>query len=86
MLAPEPQLSACIRVLYLATIEARAIGWHKGDHDKLAALMDAVHNIPLLMEEWENCDESLLLRTLRAYDKKWGGSLRDEYERVIVGR
>lgn len=86
MLAPEPQLSACLRVLYLATIEARVIGWHKGDYDKLAALMDAVHNIPLLMKEWERCDESLLLAMLKDYDETWGGALRDEYERVIVGR
>lgn len=77
--APEPYLSACLRVLYSATIEARALAWDGLDASltstevqRLAALMDAVHNLPLLITRWETCDEALLRRMLADYDAKWG--------------
>jgi hypothetical protein len=36
--------------------------------DELAELMDAVHNIPHLIGDWERCDESLLRGMLQDYD------------------
>jgi hypothetical protein len=34
----------------------------------------------------ETCDEGLLVGMLDDYDKKWGTSLRAEYDRVAHGR
>jgi hypothetical protein len=77
-LAPEPYLSACLEVLKHATIHARLIayGGHSGglaaeNSDCLADLMDAVHNLPDLLQHWEKCDERLLRSFLRAFDEKW---------------
>ena len=78
-LAPEPYLSACLRALYVATLEARLIGYgghERGlsaeDSDRLADLADAVHNLPDLVRRWEDVDEPLLRGMLGEYDKKWG--------------
>ena len=78
-LAPEPYLSACLRVLYVATLEARLIGYgghERGlspdDSDRLADLADAVHNLPDLVRRWEEVDERILRGMLEDYDKKWG--------------
>ena len=54
--------------------------------DQLAALMDAVHNIPYLVLDWERCNESLLVGMLRDYDERWGGGLLHSYEQVISER
>ena len=78
MLAPEPYLAACLEVLHRASIHARLIGW-SGENDGLTAdrsaeiadLMDAVHNIPHLLQHWEGCDESLLRSFLKTFDTKW---------------
>lgn len=49
-LAPNPQIAACLEVLYRATLTARALGWkgqetglEAADCDRLAMLMNAVH-------------------------------------------
>lgn len=92
--APEPYLSACLRVLYSATVEARALAWdglqtppNEQEVQRLAQLMDAVHNIPLLITRWEDCDQSLLRGMLSAYDAKWGSVSRTRllvvYQAVI---
>ena len=81
MLAPEPYLSACLEVVYRAALNARVIGW-SGEKDglnaqqsaQLADLMDAIHNIPHLLQRWEQCDESLLRSFLETFDTKWKGS------------
>src|SRR5438132_8351175 len=78
-MAPEPYLSACLRVLYVATLEARMIGYggHEhglsaGDSERLADLADAVHELPNLIRRWEEVDEPLLRGMLADYDRKWG--------------
>jgi hypothetical protein len=95
MLAPEPYLSACLEVLYRATLNARVIGW-SGEKDGLSAeqssqiadLMDAVHNIPHLLQRWEHCDEGLLRSFLETFDTKWksanAGLLLVVYEEALA--
>jgi hypothetical protein len=39
---------------------------------QIADLMDAVHNIPEMIQYWERCDVDLLRRTLQHYDNRWG--------------
>ena len=67
-IAPEPFLSAYLAVLRDATIYAR--NWAVGDisPEKLGDLMDAVHNIPELLNRWEECDEPSLRSALESYD------------------
>ncbi|NUP09150.1 MAG: hypothetical protein HOW73_24125 [Polyangiaceae bacterium] len=59
-------------------MRARALGW-SGERNglspaqasELAALMDAIHNIPHLLQRWESCDEEALRATLEAFDAKF---------------
>ena len=86
-IAPEPQLRACLRVIYLASLDARVAGWN-GDvnAERLADLMDAIHNIPNLIQHWGNCDEDLLKSMLLDYERKWrddGPCLRTIYEQEL---
>lgn len=79
MIAPEPYLTACLRVLHHATLEARLLAT-KGERQGLSAssteqiweLMDAVHNLPGLIHAWERCDEAWLRRWFKDYDAKYG--------------
>lgn len=82
VLAPGPYLSACLEVLRQATIHARLVGYggHNGGltaekSDCLADLMDAVHNLPDLLQNWEKCDEQLLRLVLQEFDEKWQGHI-----------
>jgi hypothetical protein len=86
-LAPDRELRACMRVIYHAALDARMAGWN-GDVDarRLADLMDAIHNIPSLVQNWESCDENLLKSKLLDYERKWrseGPCLRAIYEQAI---
>jgi hypothetical protein len=72
--APEPFLSAYLAVLETATVAAR--NWAGGEvsREQIADLMDAVHNIPRLLNRWEECDEPSLRSALKQYDRKWARS------------
>lgn len=97
MLAPQPFLSACLDVLYAATIQARLLGYagvssvrhrlRRRNAQQITDLMDAVHNIPILLASWEKCDEALLRGTLKTYDDKWCGAssirLHDKYQQAL---
>jgi hypothetical protein len=68
-------LKACLAVLYAATLEARAMGWHGTKHglsneeaERLAKLMDAVHNVPALLSNGQVVDASRLRASLKKYD------------------
>lgn len=81
MLAPEPYLSACLEVIYRATINARMIEWagkkgglHPAQTAQIADLMDAIRNLPHLLQRWDSSDEMLLRSFLEAYDHKWKGT------------
>lgn len=85
---PERELQACLRVLTSSILRARAWGWRKEvPAEELADLMDAVHNIPQLLLNWESCDQELLLAMLDDFDRKWtssgGLALRSIYEQEL---
>ena len=91
-LAPEPWLSACLEVMYRATLACRMWGW-SGDvpAEHLADLMDAIHNIPHLILHWDKCDVELLRSGyLQAYEQKWlargGLALCRIFDRVVAGQ
>jgi hypothetical protein len=73
LIAPEPYLSACMSVVRLAVLHARRMGWSgQVQPDHLADLMDAIHNVPELVQNWETCDVDFMREGFfRAYDRKW---------------
>ncbi len=75
--APEPFLSGYLSVLRYAILMARNWAGADGRNEKLADLMDAVHNIPELLNRWEECDEPSLRSALKHYDVRWAESERD---------
>lgn len=96
-IAPAPYLEACLAVLYRACINGRLIGWSgersgltDAQSGELADLMDAVHNLPYLVQHWEECDETLLRQFLASFDEKWKangrGHLLAVYEDVLARR
>ena len=82
MLAPEPYLSACLEVLYRAAIYTR----NHAEPEAVVDVMDAVHNIPHLIQSWESCDESLLRGMLKDCDRKWPTGLLAVYELILERR
>ena len=81
MLAPEPYLSACVAVIESAVLQARSLAWSNdpAQLDEIAKLMDAIHNLPGLLQRWEDCNESWLRAALTP-------SLLDLYERILASR
>jgi hypothetical protein len=87
-LPPERELRASLRVLTWAILEARAWAWQKQvPVEQLADLMDAVHNIPAFLEQWESCDQALFMAVLNDFEQKWASSsglaLRSIYEQAM---
>jgi len=41
------------------------------ESERLADLADAVHNVPDLLQRWEDVDEPLLRGMLADFDQKW---------------
>lgn len=75
-----PVLGAYLEFLYRVTILARALAWNRAPSEQIAALMSAVHNLPLLMTSWESFDPALFRRYLEGYDEQWGA--RSEWRLV----
>ena len=77
--APEPYRTACLEAVFYAAIEARALAWQGANpepaagsrYEQIADLMDAIHNIPHLVNDWERCDPNMLRSFLLSYDEKW---------------
>lgn len=88
---PDANLRACLTVLQVACLHARRLGYDgqvKGlpaeGAQLLADLMDAVHNLPDLIERWPSCNQGLLRDMLADFDAKWpkaGISLLATYDR-----
>lgn len=72
MLCPEPKLSAYLVVLHQALLWGRLLSNHSpANADHINDLMDAVHNLPLLLRTWEECDEGWLQADLKRYTDRW---------------
>ena len=75
-----------------ACVAARLLGW-KGsatgltprEATLLADLMDAIHNLPYLVQHWDRCNEALLRGMLEDFDGRHGDegniALLAEYDR-----
>jgi len=87
-LPPRPKLSACLAALEVAAIRLRILGFAGEDGGmaphaaaEVAALADAVHNLPYLIQHWDSCDEELLRDMLGDCDRRfpYGRHLLDAY-------
>jgi hypothetical protein len=72
----------------MAILDARASGWQSDvNPERLADLMDAIHNLPTLVQHWDTCDQARLKNMLLDYERKWGNSggpcLRTIYEQAL---
>jgi hypothetical protein len=77
-------------VLYRAILACRMWGW-RGEvpAEHLADLMDAIHNLPELIQHWEQCDVELLRGMLGDYERKWldrgGLALLKIFDGIVAG-
>ena len=99
MIAPEPQLTALLEVVYRASIRARDLGYggktlpeeRRGPALlEVSDLMDAIHNIPLYLTSYEDWDEQHFRSAfLAGYDQKWSATsglrLSTVYDDAIAG-
>ena len=98
IIAPEPQLTALLEVVYRASLRARDLGYGgKTLPDErrgpalleVSDLMDATHNIPLYLTCYDYWDEQLFRSACLAYDQKWsetsGLRLSAVYEGALNG-
>ena len=88
--AAEPYLSACMELLYRSTLLCRMWGWSgEVSAEHLSELMDAVHNVPALVQDWERCDLKLLRDVLGDYQAKWlrrgGLALLEIFDGIVAG-
>lgn len=89
MKAPDTYMSACVQVIYQAAVYARGeANSGKIDARHIADLMDAIHNIPEHVENWERCNVELLRNAfLGSYQEKWasrgGPALLDIFDQVL---
>lgn len=93
-LAPPQKLVACMEVLYHAALRLRVLGY-LGEQtglslaaaSEVAAIADAVHNLPRLVQSWETCDEQLLRSMLGACDARYPSEvpLLEAYDRASSG-
>jgi hypothetical protein len=85
---PKDEFRACMRVLYIAILDARSAGWQSDVNPaRLADLMDAIHNIPNLVQNWEGCNQDLMKSMLLDYERKWrseGPCLKTIYEQALA--
>jgi hypothetical protein len=78
---------AVIHLMYFSFLEGRAMGYGGArrngispeESERLAELMDIVHNLPHLLLRWEHFKEDRLVDALRSYDEKWNRQLLKEY-------
>jgi hypothetical protein len=88
------KLAARLSALYCATIRLRSFGYagersglSPAQASEIAALADAVHNLPHLAQHWETCDEKLLREMLEDCDRQFpnGRSLLVAYDVEVAG-
>ncbi len=95
----EARRQSCLNLLYLATTHVRSLAWSgsgsirtrlsRSHQEQIADLMNAVHNLPLLLINLDKLDEARLREDLQKYDEKWSGvyplKLLDSYEKGLAG-
>jgi hypothetical protein len=85
-MAPETVLRAALEVVYFAAVTTR--NWTYNDdvsRQQISDLWDAIHNVPILLRDWQEDSEAELLSYLGGYDQKWPSPrLRAFYKRALA--
>ncbi|MDA7888669.1 hypothetical protein N9A86_04755 [Akkermansiaceae bacterium] len=89
---PDDQFQALVRLLYFASVEARAEAWQgenesdgalKDRFGKIARLMDAIHNIPGFLTDYDNWDQPYFELCLGGRDSEVGKQLHGAYQNAL---
>lgn len=83
--------NACLMTLRDGIVYARSFAYTNEPHEKIADLLDAIHNIPDLLRNFEYLDEQFLKNYFLEYDRRWKHqkddfSLRDTYEKHLKNK
>ncbi len=68
---PPDALAGYLEFVSRVILTARVMAWQNAPHDRIADLMDAVHNLPSSLSRWHDFDQERFRRCLTVYDKKW---------------
>lgn len=100
-LAPDNQLLAALAVLKNVILGTRVVGWRLSEDERactdprarehirqIAALMDAVHNIPAMIRQWESSKwhREHLLPRLEEHDREFGTALAQLYVETLKAK
>jgi hypothetical protein len=85
MNAPEPYMTALLRVIYYANLDARATAGLANGKDaetqgealkRIVSLMDVTHNIPMKLTNYDEWDEARFKKFLGLHDKRFPTGIR----------
>ncbi|MGD0901136.1 MAG: hypothetical protein ABR915_25180 [Thermoguttaceae bacterium] len=85
-LGPPDELERYLEFIYRVMLTARVMGWQAAPAEQIADLMDAVHNLPVLLRRWDDFDKGLFREHVAEYDKKWRTSLVGLLDACLEGR
>jgi hypothetical protein len=83
--APEPYMTALLRVIYYAILDARATAALANVKDseaqnaalkRIVSLMDVIHNIPMKLTSYEKWDEATFRKFLRLHDNMFKDGIK----------
>jgi hypothetical protein len=70
-LGPPDKLEGYLEFIYRVMLTARVMGWQAASPEQIADLIDAVHNLPVLLRRWDVFDEKRFRDHLAIYDEEW---------------
>ncbi|MCE0496981.1 MAG: hypothetical protein LV481_03430 [Methylacidiphilales bacterium] len=85
MNAPEPYMTALLRVIYYAILDARATAALANGKDaetqnaalkRIVSLMNVTHNIPMKLTSYEKWDEATFRKFLGLHDKMFPDGIK----------
>jgi hypothetical protein len=85
MNAPEPYMTALLRVIYYGILDARATAALANEKDsetqnealkRVVSIMNVIHNIPMKLTEYEKWDEETFKKFLGMHDKRFPSGIK----------
>jgi hypothetical protein len=70
-LPPPEILEGYIEFIDRVVLTARVMGWWEAPHEQIADLMDAIHNLPRGLRNWDHFDEDVFREYVKGYDDRW---------------
>ena len=73
---PEPVMKRYLTFMHFVLVTGRTMARRGDSPEILADLIDAIHELPNLLSQWEFFNEETFLDILQKYDKKWPPDVR----------